>query len=134
MRITIWLLIALFSTQSAFAQTGKKQITMDDLWKNNTFRVKDVPGFNAMKDGRHYTQIDREGKHALIRVYNLETGKQERTLFDNAANKFSSTELTVDGYIFSSDEKKMLLFTESENIYRHSVLQRVYVFVIPSGI
>jgi dipeptidyl-peptidase-4 len=133
MRATLWLVIALLSTQVLFAQNGNKQITLDDLWKNYTFRIKDVPGFNAMKDGKHYTQIDRDGAHTYIRVYNLETGKQEKTLFDNSAQKFGGTELKIDGYTFSQDEQKMLLFTESENIYRHSVLQRDYVFDIASG-
>lgn len=132
MRTTLWLFIALLISNIVFAQ-GSKQITMEDLWKNNTFKVKDVPGFNAMKDGTHYTEIDHDGKHIYIRIYNLETGKQERTLFDNEAQKFGGSELNIDGYEFSKDEQKMLLLTESENIYRRSVLQRVYVYDIASG-
>src|SRR4051812_502716 len=116
MRNTLWLFIVLFFSNIAFAQTGDKQITLDDLWKNATFRVKDVPGFNAMKDGRHYTQIDREGSHVYIRVYNLETGAPERTLFDNAVQKYGGKEINIDGYTFSKDEQKMLLLTESQNI------------------
>jgi len=132
MRTAFWLFIAFFSAHTIFAQ-GSKQITMDDLWKNGAFRVKDVPGFNAMKDGSHYTQIDRDGKHMYIRIYNLETGKQEHTLFDNEEQKFGGSQLSVEEYIFSKDEQKMLLLTESENIYRRSVLHRVYVYDIPSG-
>ncbi len=133
MRTTFWLLIALFSSQMVLAQNGDKQITLDDLMKNNTFKIKDVPGFNAMKDGRNYTQIDRDGKHLYIRVYNLETGKQERTLFDNSVQLFGGNDINVDAYTFSKDEQKMLLLTESQNIYRHSILHIVYVFDIASG-
>jgi len=132
MRTAFWLFIGLFSTQLLFGQ-GNKQITLDDLWKNNTFRVKDVPGFNAMKDGTHYTQIDHDGDHMYIRVYNLETGKQEKTLFDNEAQKFGGSKLNIEGYTFSSDEKKMLLHTDGEHIYRRSELQRVYVYDIATG-
>src|ERR1700744_1416599 len=126
MRIFL-LFTLLFSTQLTFAQ-GTRQISMDDLWKDNTFRVKDVPGFNAMKDGTHYTQIDREGMREYIRIYNLQTGKEERTLFDNLEQKFGGSQLNVESYAFSDDEQKMLLFTESENIYRRSILHRVYVY------
>jgi dipeptidyl-peptidase 4 len=132
MRATIWLFIALFSTHILLAQGGK-QITLDDLWKNNTFNIKGVPGFNAMKDGTHYTQLDRDGKHQYIRVYNLKTGKQEKTLFDNASQKFGGAELSIDDYAFSKDEQKMLLMAENQNIYRHSVLQRVYMYDVASG-
>src|ERR1700744_3986405 len=104
MRIFL-LFTLLFSTQLTFAQ-GTRQISMDDLWKDNTFRVKDVPGFNAMKDGLHYTQIDHEGKHELINVYNLETGQKEKTLFDNEVKKFNGKEIDADTYTLSDDETK----------------------------
>jgi dipeptidyl-peptidase 4 len=66
-------------------------------------------------------------------VYNLETGKQERTLFDNAVNKAGGKELDIESYTFSDDEKKMLLHTDGEHIYRHSELQHVYVYDIAAG-
>ena len=120
MRI-LWLFIALFSTQLTIAQ-GNKQITIDDLWKNNTFKVKDVPGFNAMKDGLHYTKIDKDGKHQYIRVYNLETGTQERTLFDNDLQKADTGRLSVEEYTFSANEQKMLLCTISSPLKNNCVL------------
>lgn len=119
---------------SLFSQTTKKQITLDDLWKNGTFRMKDVPGFNAMKDGKHYTQVDRDTTHISINVYDLATGEKGKTLFDNHnVPKISGVPLAVDRFEFSNDEQKMLLFTESENIYRRSVLNRVFVYDIATG-
>ncbi len=131
MRITIWLFVALlFLAPAVSGQTGSKQITLEDIYKKGTFKIKGVPGFNAMKDGKFYTQIDNDGKHQYIRVYNLETGREERTLFDNATNKFGGTELNIESYSFSEDEQKMLLRTDGEHIYRHSELQRVFVYDI----
>ncbi len=132
MRTSLWLLIALFSTQVIFAQ-GTKQITIDDLWKNATFSTKGVPGFNAMKDGLHYTQIDRILKRQYINIYNLETGKQEKTLFDNGIQKYQDSAINVEEYVFSADEQKMMLLTESESIYRRSALHLVYIYDIAAG-
>jgi dipeptidyl-peptidase-4 len=92
-----------------------------------TFRVKAVPGFNAMKEGKRFTKIDMEGDRQTIRVYNLESGKQEKILFDNAV-KVNDKSINVDDYSFSDSEERMLLKTESQNIYRRSVLNKVYVF------
>ena len=134
MRKTILLLSVLATTQlPVMAQGGHKQITLDDIYKNGTFRMKGVPGFNAMKDGKRYTQIDREGERIRIIVYDLATGKKEGTLFDNKVDKFSGTELNIESYELSKDERKMLLVTDGEHIYRHSELQRVYVYDIESG-
>lgn len=134
MRKTILLLSVLATAQlPVMAQGGHKQITLDDIYKNGTFRLKGVPGFNAMKDGKRYTQIDREGKRLRINIYDLATGKKEGTIFDSQIDKFSGTELNIESYTLSSDERKMLLVTDGEHIYRHSELQRVYVYDIESG-
>ncbi len=132
MRKTIWLLFAFFSIESATAQKGKL-ITLDDLYKNATFRIKDVPGFNAMKDGKHYTQLDEENKHQYIHVYNLETGKQSKTLFDNSTQLYNGAEIKVSEYTFSKDEQKLLLLNDNENIYRRSILHHAYIYDIASG-
>ena len=37
----------------------KRDITLDDLWKNYAFYPKSVGGFNSMNDGEHYSTIKR---------------------------------------------------------------------------
>jgi dipeptidyl-peptidase-4 len=122
-----WLLLVLISNYS-FAQNGTKQITLEDIFKNNTFRIKNVPGFNAMKDGKLYTQLDQQGDTQQLRIYNLETGKQEKTIFDNLLTQYEGKQVKIDDYSFSEDERKLLLRTESKSIYRRSVLYKVYVY------
>ncbi len=121
---------AFLLSQTVFAQN--KQITLEDVWRNNTFRVKTVPGFNAMKDGKNYTQIDMVGSTQMIRTYALATGTQLNTLFDNSLQKIDNEAISISEYAFSSDERKMLLFTKPENIYRRSVLHKVYIYDIKS--
>lgn len=115
----------LLATNCTFAQV-KKDITIEDIWKKPTFRVKSVPGFNAMSDGKRYTKQDKEGEKQAINIYDLASGKKSTTLYSGDTYK-------IDAYEFSKDEKKMLLKSESENIYRRSVLNRVYVYDIATG-
>ncbi|MBL7711970.1 MAG: S9 family peptidase [Chitinophagaceae bacterium] len=116
-----------------YAQPAKKDITLEDIWKNGTFRIKSVPGFNAMEDGKRYTQLDNENGKQSISTYNLATGKKEKTLFDNTVHTDGGTKLSVSDYSFSKNEKKILLLCEAQNIYRRSVLYRTYVFDTRSG-
>jgi dipeptidyl-peptidase-4 len=118
----IWLPLAMLANV-CFAQV-KKDITVEDVWENNTFRIKSVPGFNGMKDGKRYTQIDKDGDKQIINIYDLATGKKTATLFSNPDN------YKIDDYTFSADEQKMLIKTESQNVYRRSVLYKVYVYDI----
>ena len=131
MRKSLWLVVAALSATTSFAQ--KKMISLDDLYKKPAFNIKGVPGFNAMHDGRHYTQLDEENKHKYIRVYDLATGKVGKTLIDNSAQLFHGEALNIEDYTFSKDEKKMLLMMDNEHIYRRSVLYHVYVYDIASG-
>lgn len=132
MRRTLLFVSLILSGITAGAQ-DKKQITLEDIWRDGTFRMKSVPGFNAMNDGKHYTQTDDDKGHQQINVYELANGKKGKTLFDNSIHKYGSETIRIDDYAFSKDEQKMLLFTGSQNIYRRSVLQKVYVLDIASG-
>ncbi len=127
MKYLIIPILALFS-YCAGAQDSKKQITLEDIYKNNTFRVKDVPGFNALKSGEEYTQLDTEDSTKRIIVYNLASGKKLTTIFDNSEIKFDGKKISFDSYEFSENENKIMLFTDAENIYRRSVLHYVYVY------
>jgi dipeptidyl-peptidase-4 len=132
MKKTLTLLLLLCSA-AVWAQPARKSITLEDIWKHNTFRIKSVPGFNGMKDGKRYTQIDKEGGRLTIAVYSLDKGKKEKILFDNAVHSFEGEKIAVEDYAFSEDENKMLLFTGGEHIYRRSVLYHVYVFDVKTG-
>ncbi len=123
--------IILFTTVCTFAFAQKKDITLEDIWTKNTFKIKTVLGFNAMKDGKRYTQLDKDGETQRIRIYDLQSGKAGDVLFDNTATTFpDGKKLVIDDYSFSADEKKILLKTESEAIYRRSILYRVYAYDI----
>jgi dipeptidyl-peptidase-4 len=124
----VWLLAGFLFSINTIAQTSGKQITLEDVFKKGTFRVKSVPGFNAMADGKHYTQLNSEGGKQLIEVYDIATGKKEKTIFDNSVNKSGDKTINIDDYSFSNDEQKILLLTSSENIYRRSILHFAYVF------
>jgi dipeptidyl-peptidase 4 len=129
----ILLFCILLFTSHTQAQNPKKQITLEDIWKKGTFRMKSVAGFNAMKDGKRYTQIDNEKGAQLINVYQLVNGEKVKTLFDNSEHQFEGKALSIADYRFSEDEQKMLLLCEPENIYRRSVLYKVYVFDLATG-
>lgn len=123
------ILLAGFLCIAQVATAQNKQITIEDIWRNGTFRIKSVPGFNAMKDGKRYTKIDADAGKQVIRVYDLATGQPGTVLFDNA-QQYKGKTIMVDDYSFSDDEQKLLLLAESQNIYRRSVLHRVYVYDI----
>ena len=133
MRRIFLLFIVLICSESLWAQTSKKDITLEDIWKKGTFRMRSVPGFNAMKDGKRYTQIDIENGQQSIGIYNLQTGAKEGLVFDNWKHKFFGDTLSIADYKFSEDEQTMLILCEPQNIYRRSVMYKAYYFDVKTG-
>ncbi|MBL7719421.1 MAG: S9 family peptidase [Flavipsychrobacter sp.] len=123
-----WLFVLLCLSVAATAQTSGKEITLEDVFKKGTFSVKSVPGFNAMADGKRYTQMSNQGGRQEIEVYELASGKKLNTLFDNSLHRPGGKTISVSDYTFSDNEQKMLLFADGEHIYRHSAVYNVYVF------
>jgi dipeptidyl-peptidase 4 len=108
-----------------FAQT----ISLEDIFVKNKFRSESVAGFNSMKDGKHYTMIN-DAKE-LVKV-GFKDGKQKAIICNLATFTFQGRKIEIDDYQFNENETKILLFTESENIYRRSILNKVFVYDVQS--
>lgn len=119
----------LFFPQGLWAQ-GSRQITLEDIWQQGTFAVKSVPGFNALRDGRHYTRIEEQGSQQEISSYDLEKGKKTATLFRHSTDDEIGD---IADYALSQDERRVLLFTAPEPVYRRSTLYRVWVCDLVTG-
>jgi dipeptidyl-peptidase-4 len=114
----------LFISITTIAQS-KKEITLEDIWKNNTFRQDVVAGFRSMQDGEHYTEINKDGE--LVKV-KFEDGTIAATLVNLRTIQYNNQDIKISDYEFNQDETKLLIYTESENIYRRSVLHKVYIY------
>jgi dipeptidyl-peptidase-4 len=116
----------LFFLSFSIVLNAQKQITLEDIWQNGTFAPKGIPGFNFQRDGVHYTRLNG----SVIEQFDLRSGEKTGVLFDAAAVKSVSPGWTgaIDGYTFSADESKILLATETEQIYRWSSLARFFVY------
>lgn len=132
MKPSVFLLLFIVVSPFAFAQ--KKAITLEDIWQKGTFAMKSVPGFNALKNGTQYTQIEKgETGSTQINIHDLATGKKVKTVFDNYVKLFNGQTLNPESYTFCEDETKMLLFEDKQSIYRRSALYKVYVYDLKSG-
>ena len=100
----------------------KKSITIKHLWEDWSFYPSYVPGFNFMKDGKHYSVMGKvdEGKRGIVQ-YDIVSGKDAGTLF-------STNEVAFESYAFSDDEQKIMLEANSEKIYRYSTRANFYVW------
>ncbi len=121
----LWILAGLvFSPVFLQAQTNK--ITLDDIWAKRTFSPKGVYGLNPLKDGEHYSVLENDS----INIYSYETGERTGTLAVRADMKPEGDTLPIRlySYSLSADEKKILIPTNTDYIYRYSSASDFYIF------
>ncbi len=104
---------------SSFGQA--EEITLEDLWKKYKFHAKSVPGFNFLKDGKHYSRQTE----STIEKYDLTTGKKVGEILNLSNIKGLDA---FNGYTFSNDEKNIILKSETEAIYRRSSKANFHVW------
>ncbi len=82
-----------------------------------------------MPDGTSYVERSDDGKRLLVKDIN--TGKELSVLFDVTHTR--ETELTdFEGFIVSPDASKVMVWRESEHVYRRSTTARYYVYEVRS--
>lgn len=108
----------------------KRNFTLEEIWKDNKFKFETADGLNSMKDGIHYTSLESDSTGSFIVKYSYKTGKATDTIISNKMMIPEGMDKAIDieSYQFSSDETKLLISTESEQIYRHSTKEIYYVY------
>ena len=115
-------LTILFLVQNVFGQ--EKMIQLEDIWASRTFSPEWVWGINSMNDGVHYSSLNYGENNVYITQYSYETGDSISTILDSK----ELDGISFNDYSFSEDEKKILLPTETESIYRYSTRSNFYVY------
>ncbi len=123
--------VFLFIGTLHFTTAQQKKITLEEIW-NGAFVTQGLDALHSMKDGKHYTVLNRdpEAKTVSVDLYEYETQEKTATLVSTeqlpGIENFSS-------YTFSKDENKILLATEVDRIYRRSRKGIYYSYDRASG-
>jgi dipeptidyl-peptidase-4 len=125
MKITKIITLFLLTTFSVVAQ---QKITVEEIY-TGAFRAKGMDELQSMKNTNQYTVLnaDRATKSQQIDLYDFATLKKVSTLIDTKNFKELSDE-GIDSYVFSSDEKKILLANNTNQIFRHSFTADYFLY------
>ena len=122
MRYLALLLFLSVSTVS-FAQT--RAISLEDIWAKYTFTGDRVSGFNFLQDGRSFTRLERNE----VRRYDLKTGNRTGVLVAGSdLPTDTGFDGNIDSYAFSADESKLLLSSQTEQLFRRSSQSFFFVY------
>ena len=113
---------------ASLASASAAPLTVDDYCTPALTSPKGVKEMRPLADGTSYAAVSDDGRR--IEVFSYKTGKAISTLFSLDAVKGDLRIDDFDGYALSENEKKILLWNNSEQIYRHSFTAEYYVYDI----
>ena len=122
-KIVIVLLVLCVSIASATGKGGSVDVLKGIV--EGKYKPNAPEPMKSMMDDEFYTQLSTNGKKIV--KYSYKTGKEEQVLFDVEKTKGVKVK-SIEGYFFSPTESMMLVYTNSEKIFRRSFVADYYVF------
>jgi dipeptidyl-peptidase-4 len=136
------LAILLLSLQAATAQTtqtapDQSRLTVDRIFASSEFQPERFGGFRWLKDGDSYAKLEPsekvKGSMDLVR-YQIETNKRDVLLSADKLIPAGETKpLAIHGYDWSADDKRILIYTNSQKVWRQNTKGDYWVLDIASG-
>ena len=119
--------IALLMYNSLSVVAQKKNVSLDEVWTKFAFSQKQVRSINWMKDGSFYSALE----NGRIVKHQVTDGAAVETLFDEGVSVENlGQKITIADYTLSSNEQKILIETDPEQIYRRSSRAENFVYDI----
>lgn len=111
------------------AQTGKRDLSLETIWASGLLRTEVLQGMRSMNDGKNYTVLEQDRGAMQVKIYEYKTGKEKGILIspDLLVPSGAPAPVNMSNYALSNDENKALIFSNPEQIYRHSTREHVYV-------
>ena len=122
-------IIYLFSCLFMYAATSQTDsFSLDQIW-DGSFRTQGLTALHSMKNGQQYSVLnfDRSTGFTSVDLYDYETFSKVKVI---ATSKTMQAIPYFTNYTFSANERKLILETNTESIFRYSVLGHYYVYDI----
>ncbi len=119
------------------AQKNQDVLTLERIFKENEFKLNQFGPAVWLEDGSGYTTLEESGKFPMAKdiiKYNPKSGK--RSILVNASQlipKGAQNSLLISDYQWSADGKKLLVFTNTERVWRYETRGDYWVLNIVSG-
>lgn len=130
------LLIILQSSLFVSAQQNNTKLTLEDIFSNNTYHDKGFGPIRWSQDSKGYLTFEgnRENGGRDIVFYDAKTGIR-KVIY--AANVFipkgQSKPLPVSDYVWSNDNSKLLIFTNTRRVWRYNTRGDYWILDLKTG-
>jgi dipeptidyl-peptidase-4 len=112
---------------SCFSLVAQQKLSVEEIY-SGVFRPESMDEFIAMKNSNQYTVLnfDRGTRSMQIDVYDFATLKKVNTIIDS--KNFAELSAGIDSFVFSKDEKQVLIANNTNPIFRYSFTADYFLY------
>jgi dipeptidyl-peptidase 4 len=119
------------------ATADSSRLTLERIFGSAKFRATGVPSLRWTKDGKGYTALEPSaaagGGRDLVR-YDAESGARTVVVpAERLVPRGGATPLEIEDYQFSPDERRVLIFTNAQRVWRQYTRGDYWAFDIAGG-
>jgi dipeptidyl-peptidase 4 len=130
------LLVLILFTINITAQNSTGKLTLEDIYKNHKYGQKGYGSVRWMKDNNGYSTLEmnsRNGGQDIVR-YDASSGKKTVLVSSGRLIPEGGTKpLSIADYRWSEDNTKLLLFTNTQRVWRYNTRGDYWVLNLVSG-
>lgn len=124
-------LLMLGGIAPAAAQQAARELTLEAIHASDTFSPETFQGGRWAETGPVITYVEPDSTTEATHLvsYNLETGERER-LIDGTNLHAEDVDrlIRIEGYEYSPDKSRVLIYTDSEQVWRYNTKGYYYVY------
>jgi len=136
-KVLLWTILALLIlVSSAFSQNVSTELTLEDIYKNGTYRSKRYQSVRWMEDNTGYSTLEVNAEHGGKDIVRYDAKSGERSVLLSAERlkpPGSDVPLDIRDYSWSDDDKKMLIFTNTRRVWRYHTRGDYWVVDLETG-
>ncbi|MDR3689372.1 MAG: S9 family peptidase [Fimbriimonas sp.] len=114
-------------------QSAVSRLTLEDIFSNRVYDQKGFGPVRWMKDDAGYSTLEGEKAKELIR-YDAQSGARTVLVSADQLNPEGKADpIEIADYEWSTDNKKLLIFTNTERVWRHNTRGDYWVLDFGTG-
>ena len=136
-RFLLFSLLFLSHAAAQAPQPAPSRLTVERIFASNEFQPAGFGGFKWLKDGDSFARLEPsptiKGSMDLVR-YQIETNARDILLpADKLIPKGTTTPLAIHGYDWSTDGNNVLIYTNSQKVWRYNTRGDYWVLEPATG-
>ena len=134
--LTVFSFLFCYASFLTAQEIDSSMLSVDRIFSSGEFRMGWPGRFEWLGEGDQYTQLDPSESGRFVRDlvrYDVESG--EKTVLLEGKNLIpegSDKPIRIEGYDFSPDQSKLLIFTNSKRVWRRNTRGDYYIYEFKS--